>query len=214
MCSAQVCFGFKRKKESADKSLINSAVVMRKRKFKNKEADLDITSFMNLMIILVPVLLMSMVFSQTSILELKLPDLASNATPDKDEEKKLLELVINADDMVINYPAGAPVKRIPKKLDPETNELDYDYTFLSEFLQQLKRSLKDSGIEKKDIFILSQQETDYQTIVKSMDTVRSYKAVLVASVVDAELFPVISLGDAPPSQGSSVSEISGKGGAK
>lgn len=173
---------------------------MRTRKLRNREADLDITSFMNLMIILVPVLLMSMVFSQTTVLELRLPDLASNIEPNKDPEKELLELVINESDMVINYPAGVPVKRIPKKLDAETNELDYDYIFLSEFLQQLKRSLKDSGIEKKDIFILSQQDTSYQTIVKSMDTVRSFKAVLIASVVDAELFPVISLGDAPPSQ--------------
>ena len=45
--------------------------------------------------------------------------------------------------------------------------------------------------------ILSQQDTDYKTIVKVMDTVRSFKAVVAASVVDAELFPVISLGDAP-----------------
>jgi hypothetical protein len=30
-----------------------------------------------------------------------------------------------------------------------------------------------------------------------MDTVRSYEAVLVADVVNAELFPDISLGDAP-----------------
>ena len=30
-----------------------------------------------------------------------------------------------------------------------------------------------------------------------MDTVRSFKAVVAASLVDAELFPLISLGDAP-----------------
>ena len=178
---------------------------MRIRKLRKQEADLDITSFMNLMIILVPVLLMSMVFSQTAVLDLKLPDLASNIEPNKDPEKELLELIVNNEEMVINYPAGVPVKRIPKVADTETGELGYDYKMLSDVLQQMKRSLKDSGVEKKDIFILSQQDTSYQTIVKSMDTVRSYKAVLVASVVDAELFPVISLGDAPPSQSASQS---------
>ena len=63
------------------------------------------------------------------------------------------------------------------------------------------------GIEKKDILILSQPDTSYQTIVRSMDTVRSFKAVVAASVVEAELFPAISLGDAPP-------PAKGKGGAK
>jgi hypothetical protein len=33
--------------------------------------------------------------------------------------------------------------------------------------------------------------------VTLMDTTRSYQDVLIASVVDAELFPDISLGDAP-----------------
>ena len=40
-------------------------------------------------------------------------------------------------------------------------------------------------------------EVNYQTIVSTMDTVRSFKAVVAANLVDAELFPQISLGDAP-----------------
>jgi len=46
-----------------------------RRKFYREEAELDITSFMNLMIILVPVLLLSMVFARTTVLDLKLPDI-------------------------------------------------------------------------------------------------------------------------------------------
>ena len=38
--------------------------------------------------------------------------------------------------------------------------------------------------------------TDYQTLVSVMDTVREYPAVIAASLVDAVLFPDISLGDA------------------
>ena len=41
------------------------------------------------------------------------------------------------------------------------------------------------------------EEVSYQTIVTAMDTVRSFKAVVAANLVDAELFPNISLGDAP-----------------
>ena len=98
----------------------------------------------------------------------------------------------------MNYPAGAPLKTLPK-----TAEGEYDFKLLSDVLQEVKRQLKDKGIEKRDIFILSEPNTDYQTIVTAMDTVRSFKAVVAASVVNAELFPEISLGDAPvPAEGS------------
>ncbi len=165
---------------------------MRIRRRAKKEADLDITSFMNLMIILVPVLLMSMVFSHVSVLDLKLPDLAAdNATPEDDPKNKMLEVVIEPGAFVVNYPAGTPLKTVTKK------DGEYDYKMLSTVLQETKRLLQDRGIEKRDIFILSQTDTNYQTVVSTMDTVRSFKAVVAANVVDAELFPEISLGDAP-----------------
>ena len=42
-------------------------------------------------------------------------------------------------------------------------------------------------------------KTPYQVIVTAMDTVRSFKTVVAISVVEAELFPEISFGDAPQS---------------
>ncbi len=164
---------------------------MRIRRRAKEDADLDITSFMNLMIILVPVLLMSMVFSHITVLDLKLPDLAPNSANDEPEQNDALEVVIHPDKFVVNYPAGAPLKTVAN------TDTGYDYKLLSDVLQEVKRQLADKGKEKRDIFILSQSDTDYQTIVSTMDTVRSYKAVVAASVVDAELFPEISLGDAP-----------------
>lgn len=164
---------------------------MRIRRRQKEDADLDITSFMNLMIILVPVLLMSMVFSHITVLDLKLPDLAPNDANDDPKQNEALEVVIHADKFVVNFPAGAPLKTVP-----QVNG-EYDFKLLATILQEVKRQLAEKGKEKRDIFILSQSDTDYQTIVTTMDTVRSYKAVVVASVVDAELFPEISLGDAP-----------------
>ncbi|HEY7772999.1 MAG TPA: biopolymer transporter ExbD [Marinagarivorans sp.] len=164
---------------------------MRIRRRAKEEADLDITSFMNLMIILVPVLLMSMVFSHITVLDLKLPDLAPNSANDDPQQNEALEVVIHPDKLVVNYPAGAPLKTVAQK------DGEHDYEMLSTVLQEIKRQLAEKGKEKRDIFILSQKNTDYQTIVSTMDTVRSYEAVVVASVVDAELFPEISLGDAP-----------------
>ena len=162
-----------------------------KRRLK-EDADLDITSFMNLMIILVPVLLISMVLARTTVLDLKLPDMADASTPLMDEPAQQLELIIRADRFEVNYPAGIKLKWIEK-----TPAGEYNFALLSSVLQETKRLLEDKGIQKKDIYILSEKDTDYQTLVSTMDRVRSFKAVVAASLVDAELFPEIALGDAP-----------------
>ncbi len=66
-------------------------------------------------------------------------------------------------------------------------------------LQEVKRQLREQGVEQAAITLLSEPEIDYQTIVTAMDTVRSFKALVAASVVDAALFPEISFGAAPAS---------------
>lgn len=162
-------------------------------KHKHKpEAELDITSFMNLMIVLVPVLLLSMVFAHITVLDLKLPDLAADpaSAPDVPDEYSL-EVVIYPQGFVINQPAGRRLRSIP------ANEQGQDYQNLSITLQAIKARLEEMGQEKRDIVVLSQKDTDYQTLVSVMDTVRSFKAVVAASEVDASLFPDVSLGDAP-----------------
>ena len=93
--------------------------------------------------------------------------------------------------MRLFFPSGILLKEFPR------NEGKHDFAGLSEYMQLLKRTFQNKDIEKRDIVILSEPDTSYQTIVYAMDTVRSYKAVVVASVVDAELFPDVSLGDAP-----------------
>lgn len=163
---------------------------MARLKKKKQDADLDITSFMNLMIVLVPVLLLNMVFSQTAILDIKLPAGAASADQDP-KENQTIELIIRKEHMTLNYPAGVGLAQFPLK------DGKYDYKALSEFLQKLKPTLEEKLGEKKDILVLSEPDTDYQTIITTMDTVRSYQAVVVADVVEAELFPDISLGDAP-----------------
>jgi biopolymer transport protein ExbD len=173
-----------------------------KRRYK-EEPDLDITSFMNLMIILVPVLLMSMVLSRTTVLDLKLPDMADSSIPQTEEPPQQLELIIREDKFEVNYPAGIKLQWVDK-----TPEGEYNFALLASVLQETKRLLSDKGIEKKDIYILSEKDTDYQTLVTTMDTTRSFKAVVAASLVDAELFPEISLGDAPP-PGGSTSAVQG-----
>ncbi|WP_041521843.1 ExbD/TolR family protein [Gilvimarinus agarilyticus] len=165
-----------------------------RRRRQSEDAELNITSFMNLMIVLVPVLLLSMVFSRITVLELNLPDSASSSSSDDEQDKlDFLEVVIYPDYLGVNHPAGNRAASICTKDDGS-----YDFALLSQALQQIKIRLEDEyQMEKDDIVLLAQPDTDYQTIVSTMDTVRSFKAVVAADEVDAVLFPKVSLGDAP-----------------
>lgn len=162
---------------------------MRRHKKLREEAELNVTSFMNLMIVLVPVLLMNMVFSQVAVLDLKLPkgDQPGQVNP----EDVSLEVTIRAEGFQVarTYQQQTEVLAdLPKK----NNE--YDYKALSGTLQDIKKN--PVFAEKKDISLLSEANIDYQTLVTVMDAVRKYPEVVAASLVDVSLFPDISLGDA------------------
>jgi len=178
----------------------------RHRRVNTQDAELDITSFMNLMIVLVPVLLLSLVFSHVRILNLQLPVLSEAELAEDQKEPKILELVITKKHLELNYPAGILLKRF------EVSDQGYDFAALSTYLQDLKLTFQQNAIEKNDIVILLAPSVDYQTIVYAMDTVRSFKAVVAANLVDAELFPLISLGDAPldESTGDPTNDTSGE----
>jgi biopolymer transport protein ExbD len=161
-----------------------------------EEAELEITPFMNLMIVLVPVLLMSMVFSQITILQLNLPDLTGSVTQSA-ERNRQLEVVLRESSLEVYFPSGVLVKRIEAK---ETDDGDsLDYATLSLVLQEIKKQAKN----KSDVLLLSEANVSYQSLVSTMDTVRGFRTVAATSAVEVELFPEISLGDAPPKRGES-----------
>ncbi|MFO8140833.1 MAG: biopolymer transporter ExbD [Marinobacter sp.] len=150
------------------------------------QADLDITAFLNLMIVLVPVLLLGMVFSQIRLIELNFPGLAAGQAPDAENFRLVITVV----------PAGLEVTDSERGLIevlPLQQEGGQDYPRLSALLQHIKARVPD----KTDVVLEVGQDVDYQTLVSVIDAVRSYPAVVAASVVDAELFPDVSLMDAP-----------------
>jgi biopolymer transport protein ExbD len=175
----------------------------RRRRINTQDAELDITSFMNLMIVLVPVLLLSLVFSQVRILNLQLPVTAQSQEQDVTDEPKMLELVISKTGFDLNYPTGILLKKFEK------TDQGYNFLLLSQYLQDLKLTFQQNSIEKRDILLLLTPDVDYQTIVTAMDTVRSFKTVVAANLVDAELFPQISLGDAPDVEVSTQDSLPG-----
>lgn len=180
------------------------------KRHKKEDAELDITSFMNLMIVLVPVLLMMMVFSRITVVELNLPSLSS-MPPTENLEQQLLEVEVSERGLDVFFPQGYLVKAIPMVDSPIAENDDnfqisntannsqkvHNFMQLQKTLISVKQTLLANGADKKDIILLLQEDTDYQTIVSLIDTTRSYEDVLITSVVQAELFPQVSLSDAP-----------------
>jgi biopolymer transport protein ExbD len=150
-----------------------------------KEAELEVTPFMNMMMLLVCALLASVVFTKITVIDLDFP--AGNGAGAVDAEQVHLELIVREDQLVVADGRGGAIKTLPLVDGAQ------DLKGLSLVMQELKRRMP----EKRDIVILLDSNTDYQTLVSVMDRVRSYSTVVAMEVVEAELFPVISLGDPP-----------------
>ncbi|TVZ39091.1 biopolymer transport protein ExbD/TolR [Alteromonadaceae bacterium 2753L.S.0a.02] len=158
------------------------------------DAELDVTSFMNLMIVLVPVLLLSMTFTQITVLDVKLPDLTGGAY-NSEESQSQLEVEVTQQGFKVIYPTDVVIKEIPvvtQTLENGEEVQVYDYLMLSQVLQGVKRQLP----EKRDAVVKAIPGLPYQNLISTMQTMKSYKTTVVASVVDVELFPELSLGDA------------------
>ena len=163
---------------------------MRKRisRSRHKEQEeMNITAFMNLMVVLVPFLLITAVFTHLSIIELHLPSLGDSSQNKKDKPEFNLQVTIRDNALVLSDTQGGLIRKIDK------TGKTFDFKLLNATLQQVKARFPD----KTNATILAEPNTEYNTLVQVMDAVRMYSAVLDGKVVQAELFPDISIGDAP-----------------
>ena len=157
----------------------------------NDPAELNITAFMNLMVILVPFLLITAVFSRLAILELNLP--ASSTEPADPQEELVfqLEVIVRADQIVVGDRNVGALGVYPNDVD------GYDYESLSDKLTEIK----DRYPEKTDAAILLESDIPYDTLVQVMDRVRIAEVIEDDGVARKDLFPDISIGDAPVTDG-------------
>ena len=154
-----------------------------------EDAELDVTAFMNLMIVLVPVMLLSLTFTQITVHEISLPSLSPSSTSAQEKPSQLEVMLTVKDGIKVFYPGNVLIQTIPmKQVDGEEA---FDFAHLSLVLQKVKEQL----VEKRDVLILSEPGIDYQTLVSTMDAVKSHKTVVAASLVEIELFPEISLAE-------------------
>ncbi len=156
-----------------------------RRRRRHEPAELNITTFMNLMVILVPFLLITAVFSRMAILELNLP--TADSVVKAEEPEFSLEVILRAEHIEIGDRNAGIFSVIP------TVDGKHDMNSLNRKLQDVKGTFPD----QKTVTLLLESDIAYEVLVQVMDAVRSYRIEQPGEFARAELFPEISIGDAP-----------------
>ena len=162
----------------------------RLRRRQPQAVELNITAFLNIMVILIPFLLTSAVFSRITVLDTKIPPATEQTptkTPPPTEVPLQLNVILRADSVAVADNRQGLIRRF------ERTASGYDYSGLSELLQNMKDKIPDH----KSINLLLEPEIAYESVVKTMDTLRLVTIKQEGVHVQAELFPDISFGDAP-----------------
>lgn len=135
----------------------------KKRRAQTDEA-IHIVALWNLMLILIPFLLLSAAFSETSILNLMIPSTSSATPPNKKEitpQHESIQLTLKMNGFSLTQGASR-TRMIPLKSGL------YDYPALFDALEQFKKV--NSGEET--IVLSGSGKVSYETIVQAMDQCR------------------------------------------
>src|SRR3989304_7105190 len=142
----------------------------------HEEKELQITAFLNLMVILIPFLLVTAVFARMAAIELTLPS-ESKASPEKNSSTatshpfRLIISIRENEIRVLN-------NETPLGIYQQDEKGAYHFEEFSELLIRLRKECP----EEKGAIILSRPSISYKTLVETIDTGR-------------EGFPDISLGE-------------------
>lgn len=159
---------------------------LRRRKALHETVELNITAFLNLMVILVPFLLITAVFSRIVVLELNLPALTSA----EGEEEKIdlqLQILVYPEQLIIQDANIGPIQSFTRQ------DGVIDWPPVVDVLVEIKRRFP----TKRSVSLLLDPRVPYQTLIHVMDHVHSTEMVNVGTLELVELFPDISIGDAP-----------------
>jgi len=148
--------------------------------------ELDVTTFLNLMVVLVPFLLITAVFSRMTIVELNLPSSAGG--PSSNEDSFRIEVIVREAGIEITN-GKSVIAAIPNKDD------EFDLETLSDFMVELKQEYPNHDAAS----VLMEARIPYDYLIQVMDVVRSVEQ---ESEIEGEfelvaLFSEISVGDAP-----------------
>ncbi len=166
-------------------------------KRRSKETyEIDVTTFLNLMVVLVPFLLITAVFSRLTIVELNLPSTSGGPTDSADGFN--LEVIVREAGIELTN-GNVVIATIPNK------DEEFDLDTLSDYIVDLKQEYPDHEAAS----VLMEAQIPYDYLIQVMDIVRSVEVPIenVEGVQPVEgeeqeyelvaLFSEISVGDAP-----------------
>jgi biopolymer transport protein ExbD len=151
------------------------------------EPEFNITTFLNLMVVLVPFLLITAVFSRMAVVELNLP--SSTGGPAPTEIGFRPEVIVREGGLEITN--GTVVIAAIPKVDGE-----YDLATLSQYML----SLKEDYADVEHVSVLLEPQIPYDYLIQVMDVVRSAEIPDEASETGhtrVALFTAIAVGEAP-----------------
>lgn len=146
--------------------------------------EINITAFMNLMVVLVPFLLITAVFSKMAVIELYLPALNAK-TPEGGPVKLQLQVLVRESTLEVMDVNLGSIKTVAYAPEGET-----DWREFTNVLIEIKSRFPD----EKGIGLLMGKNVKYKSLIEVMDHVKYADVLEVASVKTVELFPNVSIG--------------------
>jgi biopolymer transport protein ExbD len=173
---------------------------MKRRRLRKEAPHLEITAFINLIVVLVPFLLSTAVFSRLAVMDLNLPAQQSAVEQLKGNDLQL-EVVIRRDALEVGDRIGGLIQRIERKGGA------HDVAALAQLMVLVKGKFPD----KTEASVLAEPDTPYDHMVQVMDAVSVKLTPEGNKLLRTELFPNISIGDAPLRAAASVPAAAAKG---
>lgn len=152
-----------------------------------EEAELSVTTFLNLMVVLVPFLLITAVFSRMTIVELNLPSAASGDPPTEIGFRP--EVIVREDGIEITNGTQV-IAELPKV------EGEYDLAKLTDYMLELKREYPDVD----NVSVLLEPQIPYDYLIQVMDATRTAEVpdeTGQAEFTRIALYTGIAVGEAP-----------------
>ncbi|HEU4619432.1 MAG TPA: biopolymer transporter ExbD [Gammaproteobacteria bacterium] len=150
-------------------------------------SELNIMTFLNIMVVLLPFLLATAVFSRITVVELNLPSSTGGSTPTEIGFRP--EVIVRKDRLEVTD-GSSVIASIPNL------EGGYDLETLSKLMLSLKQKYPDVA----DISVLVEPQIPYDYLIQVMDAVRSTDVpaeTAAGGLARIDLFPAIAVGEAP-----------------
>jgi biopolymer transport protein ExbD len=149
-----------------------------------REAPINLVPMIDILTVLVLYLLVGSIASHLAILQLKLP--SPDALPPPDQPPLALHVVVRKNLLEVGD-LGGSVQQFPAQAE------GHDLASLSSLLAQIK----ERAPHETSITLLVEPDVPYDTLIQVMDAVRVLPNGAVGPNASREMFPGISIGDAP-----------------